>query len=81
MRIVLSIIGIVVGIIYIKYSDTLTRATGSIGWAEDHLGGGGTYTLHKLIGLAIIVISIFSMTGSFQWLMSVTIGRLFPGGS
>ena len=65
------------GIFYIKYNDAITRATGSISWAENKLGGGGTYTFHKLVGLVIIVISVLSITGTFQWILQSTLGTLF----
>ncbi len=79
MHIIYGILGVVAGILYIKYSPQITHASGSFGWAEKYLGSGGTYTMHKLIGVLLIVISILSMTGTFQVILRSTIGRLFPG--
>lgn len=79
MQIFISLLGIIAGILYIKYNDPITRAVGPIGWAERNLGSGGSYSLHKIIAVLVIVISILSMTGTFQLFLSSTLGKLFPG--
>ena len=37
--------------------------TGRIAWAEDKLGGGGTRVCYKILGLLIIFLGIFTISG------------------
>lgn len=46
-------------------------------WAEQHLGGGGTYTMYKLLGLAVIIIAVLSATGAMGEIIIVIFGRMF----
>lgn len=66
MRIVLGLIGAVLSIVLIVYRERVVRFTGFIGWAERHLGGGGTYTLMVLIGVFLFFLSLMYMTNSFD---------------
>lgn len=66
MRIVLGLIGAVLSIALIVYRERVVRFMGMIGWAERHLGSGGTYTLMVLIGIFLFFISLMYMTNSFD---------------
>ncbi|MFA6423333.1 MAG: hypothetical protein WCW17_02665 [Patescibacteria group bacterium] len=33
-------------------------------WAEQHLGGGGTYTMWKLIGILLIIAGVMVLVGT-----------------
>jgi hypothetical protein len=66
MRIVLGIIGAALSIALIVYRERVVRFTGFIGWAERHLGGGGTYTLMILIGVILFFLSLMYMTNCFD---------------
>lgn len=63
----------------IRADKVVDNFTGRIGFAENYLGNGGTYTFIKLLGLAIIVFSFMHLTGGLGWFLSGTIGRLIPG--
>jgi hypothetical protein len=65
MRFVWSIIGIIIGVLIMKYTYSLVQTFGRIPWAESHLSGGlgGTYLLYKLIGLAVIFLSMLYVFG------------------
>ena len=76
MNVFYGLLGVVAGILIIKYTYQITRATGSFGWAEEHLGG-GTNTLFKIIGVVLIVVSFMWMTGTAQSLFISTFGPLF----
>jgi len=63
MRIIGSLAGIIVGIMIVWKTFPLVNTFGQISWAEQHLGGGGTYTLYKLIGLIVIILSAMHLFG------------------
>lgn len=66
MRIVLGLIGAMLSVALIVYRERVVRFTGMIQWAENHLGGGGTYTLMILIGVVLFFVSLMYMTNSFD---------------
>lgn len=66
MRIFLGLIGCVLSIIIVVYRDKIIHFMGPIGWAERHLGGGGTYTLFVLMGIFFFFFSLMYMTDSFS---------------
>jgi hypothetical protein len=74
-----GLLGVVAGFFYIKYSKNITEAVGSVGLAEKWLGSGGSYTLHKMIGILLVICSILWMTGTFQALLVAFLGPLFGG--
>jgi len=51
-----------VGILILKYTERIVRTVGKMGWAENRLGMGGTYTVWKLIGILLIVGSLVYVT-------------------
>ncbi|MBU1146169.1 hypothetical protein KKD80_01315 [Patescibacteria group bacterium] len=77
-RIIVGIIGIVVGSIMVIRSEWLLSFFGRINWAEIHLGSeGGTRVLYKLLGLLTIIISLMIMTGMIEGLLMAIFGPLF----
>jgi len=63
------------GLVY--YRDRVQRFTGSIGFAEKYLGMGGTFHFYLLLGIAFMVISILYITGTLDFLIENTVGRIF----
>jgi hypothetical protein len=77
-RIIVGIIGIVVGSIMVIKSEWFLSFFGRINWAEIHLGGeGGTRILYKLLGVLAIIISLMIMTGMIEGLLLAIFGPLF----
>ncbi len=77
-RIIVGIIGIVIGSIMVIRSEWLLSFFGRINWAEIHLGSeGGTRVLYKLIGILAIIISLMIMTGMIEGLLMAIFGPLF----
>jgi hypothetical protein len=75
---VIGIIAIVVGIILILKTEWFVENFGSIAWAEEHLGTeGGTRIMYKLIGLAMIILSVMGMTGMLGEIIISIFGPLF----
>jgi hypothetical protein len=81
MNFVWGTIGVIVGVLVIKFSMQITDTFGTIDWAEEHLHGGmaGTYTLYKLVGVVIIILSFLYMFGSMGFLVG-PLAPLFRGG-
>ena len=60
-------LGIPVGAIFVLKTEWFVQNFGKVEWAEQHLGfEGGTRLFYKLLGLAIIFISLFGFTGGVQ---------------
>lgn len=57
LRLVGLVIGLPLGILFIKYSYQLTQLFGHNSLAERYIGEGGTYTMWKLLGLVVIIVS------------------------
>lgn len=71
-------IGIIaLGFFMVVKSDWFVQNFGHSSWAEDHLGGGGTYLMYKLLGLAFIILALFGMTGLLGEIIIGVFGRLF----
>lgn len=63
-RIVFGIIGVPLGIvIMLKAQNIVNNITGTIGFAEKYLGGGGTYAFFRILGFVITIVSLLIMLG------------------
>ena len=72
MRFVWGLVWVIIGILLMKYTFQITNTFGKIDWAERNLrgGGGGTYTLYRLAGLAIIIMAMLYMFNSFDFIVA-----------
>ncbi|MDO8505104.1 MAG: hypothetical protein Q7S48_00780 [bacterium] len=78
MSYLVSIIGIAVGAVIVMYSEKIYNALGSVEWAERKLAAeGGSRLFYKLVGMGIILISFFYMSGILQSIGLAIFGRLF----
>lgn len=59
LKVLIIIGGIGVGTALIKYSYPITQMIGHNELAEKYLGDGGTYTMWKLLGLLVIIGSVW----------------------
>ena len=66
MHLFSGLIGVIVGVLLIRYAISITNTFGTIPWAEQHLRGGlaGTYSLYKIVGVVVIVLSLLYMFGA-----------------
>ncbi len=64
MQILQGFIGMVVGMLILIYRPYVKDFIGSIGFAEEYMGPGGTWTLLLIIGVAFFV-------GGLMWAMGV----------
>lgn len=76
-RILVAVIGIPLGMAIMIYRYPIIKLFGKVSWAEEKLGGGGSFTLVILFGLAIWVISLMYALGTFQEITVGIFGGLF----
>ena len=67
------------GFYFIIKTEAVGRFTGDIDFAEKYLGSGGTYSFIKLVGLAMIILSIMHLTGGLDLFINATVGKIVPG--
>lgn len=78
MRYVISIIGIIIGALIVVYAEKIFQALGRVDWAEQKLGAeGGSRLFYKLVGIAIIFVFLFYMSGILQGMATAIFGRMF----
>lgn len=72
---------IALGVVLIIKTEWFVQNFGASDWAEQHLGtSGGTRLMYKLIGLAMIFLSLMGMTGMLGGIIISVFGRLFNFG-
>lgn len=54
-------------------TDLMIRWFGRIPWAEDKLGGGGTWLFHKILGIIIIIAAFLVMSGDATFALDLLI--------
>lgn len=78
MNIVIGILIILAGVFLVIKTEWFIQNFGTSSWAEQHLGSsGGTRLMYKLIGIAIIILSMMGMTGMLGEVIISVFGRLF----
>ena len=80
MKIFFMILAVVVGAILIIKNEWFLENFGRIAWADEHLGSeGGSRLMYKLIGLAMILVSLLVFTGGVQKIIIGIFGPLLGG--
>lgn len=67
------------GFLFLLRTDDVVGFTGRVSWAERNLGGAGTHTLYKLIGVGLIILGLLWVTGLFERIFSGFLVGLFGG--
>ncbi len=78
-RIILGLIFVVVGFFMVYKTVMFQNITGRIAWAEEKFGGGGTNTFLKLLGVLVIFLGVFFMTGIINDIAVFFFDLLTPG--
>lgn len=63
MRYVIGILLIAIGIGMVWRTDMIIQVFGSSDWAEQKFGGGGTWTMYKLLGVVLIIVAFLLIFG------------------
>ena len=77
MKYVLGMLVIVVGAIMVIKTEWFLENFGQSSWAEDKLGGGGSRLMYKLIGIAVVLLSLMAMTGMLGEVIVSVFGGIF----
>jgi hypothetical protein len=67
----------IAGVLLIVFREKVQRFTGDIGFAEQYLGSGGTFTFLFLLGIAVFIMGLLWSTGSLQEWFYTSLGRYF----
>ena len=76
MRIFLSLVFVVVGILITMKANWIVENFGTLPWAEKHLGSTSLYW--KLFGITVTTVSILTMIGVTQAVLVSIFGRFAP---
>lgn len=80
-RILLGLIGIVVGCLVAIYHNWITENLGRPAWADKYLAMfGGARFFYVVLGILIIIVATLYMTGSLGPILVKIFGRIFGGG-
>ncbi len=77
MRIIVGLLGVVVGALITIKGEWCYQNFGPVAWAEAHLGQGGSHTFYKLLGITIVIISFLITTGLIESILLGIFGTLF----
>ena len=83
-RIIFGLIAIALGTVTLKYNYAIVNNTSRLEFIESKLGAGMTYTVYKLISIALVLGGILYITGWGEgiatWLLAPLL-NLFPKSS
>ena len=74
---VLGFIAMVAGVLLIVFRNRVKSFTGSIGFAEEYLGVGGTWTFYALLGVVLFIFGLMWAAGTFQSFFVEFLGDFF----
>jgi len=77
-RIFFGIIGVILGLLLIKYREKAQSIIGPVSFAEKYLGTGGTFTFLLLLGSAAVILSIMYATGTIQGFLTKLVAPITP---
>jgi len=78
-RLIISILLFGLAILMLVKNKKFVDFFGKNSWAEKHFGGGGTYTLFKIIALLLIFFTLLYLTGMLNSFFTSILGLVFPG--
>ena len=79
MQIIGGLIGAILCILLIIYRVRVKHFIGEIGWAEQYLGPGGTFTALLLMGIFGFFLSLMVMTGTLDFILGGFFNKFFGG--
>ena len=77
MRILVGLILVAVGFVFVWKTRKFIETFGSIPWADAKLGGGGTNTMYKFIGIVLIFVGLIYATNMWDAFLNATLGAVF----
>jgi hypothetical protein len=77
-RILIGLALVAVGFILVWKTRRFIETFGSIPWADQKLGGGGTSLMYKFIGIVIILLGFLWATNLWNAFLEATLGTFLP---
>ena len=77
-RILIGIAVAAIGFTFVWKTRKYMEVFGSIDWADQKLGGGGTQLVYKCIGLLLIFVGFMVATDLWGAFLEATLGSVFP---
>ncbi len=77
MTFVIGILISVGGVLLVIFRERVKGVIGDVGFADQYLGSGGTYTFLLLLGIAMFLLGIMWATGTLQSWFLENLGRFF----
>ncbi len=79
MTYILGFIFMALGVFMTVKADWCLQSFGTSAWAEEHLGGDGSRTMYKLLGILLFFGSLMAMTGMLGDILLSLFGGMFGG--
>lgn len=79
LRIVIGLIVAAIGCYMVLRTETILGFFGTVDWAEQKLGGGGTRLFYKLLGIVIVFVGFMVATNLWDAFLEATLGSIIPG--
>ena len=77
MQIFLGVLGVVVGLLIVKYREPIYRFSGKFSFAEKYLGAAGTISFYLLFGSFLVILSIVYGSGFLENIVFKLFSRFF----
>jgi hypothetical protein len=77
-RILVGLLLVAIGFVFVWKTSKFIETFGSIDWADQKLGGGGTYLVYKTLGIIIIFVGFLWATNLWQAFLEATLGSILP---
>jgi hypothetical protein len=78
LDIMIGVILVAIGVSFVWKTKWYLDIFGSMAWADEKFGGGGSYLLYKTIGLITILIGFLWATNLWNAFLDATLGALLP---
>jgi len=78
VRIIIGVVVAAIGFVFVWKTRKFMEIFGSIDWADQKLGGGGTLLVYKCIGLLMIFVGFMVATDLWNAFLGATLGSVFP---
>ena len=79
VRIIIGLIGVVIGFFMVWKAEKFVEAIGSMEWAEKFFGPNRSSAGYQAIGIVIILISFTIMTNMIGGIIMAILGPMFRG--
>ncbi|MBD3251844.1 hypothetical protein GF380_05350 [Candidatus Uhrbacteria bacterium] len=80
LRIILGLGIAVIGAYFVIKTRNIHGFIGPMDWAERKLGGGSSYFLYKMIGIAVALIGFIVAANLWNEFLNATLGSIIPRG-